>query len=173
MSNVMLKKIVFGIISFIFGVNVSLYGQIGNSNGQYDDVIKQAYEMINQLSIGDKKGLKTRFIESNFQTKKDFNKMLLNKNIKWTKEMIKTYGLPLKKDIIISGWKTVSKGQETIKSTLNLTFFFRDSSAKKSNSDDHLNLNFIKIENGTYIFNGLLLFKKSDFTPVKIKKLEN
>jgi hypothetical protein len=160
--------LLFIIISII--VPTVGFSQIGNTNGQYDEVIKQAYTLLQCLHIGDKKTIKRSFIESNFQSKKEFIKTISSSNMKWASELLKQNGTPDKNDIAIASWKTVSKDLEP-NFSINITYYFKGQNVKYSNSDDHFCFNFIKNTKGEYFFNGLLFFKKSDFQ--NVKKLSN
>lgn len=164
-------KILFSITLLILSIiSSNCFSQTGNSNGQYDDAIKQAYILIQYIQNRDKNSLKEKFTETSFQTKKEFRKILNSSNIKWAINTIKTNGIPEKNNLLISGWKTVSKES---KSTfyINITFFFKGNSVKYTNSDDHICFNFFKNQAGEYCFNGIMFFKKDDF--VKAKKITN
>jgi len=151
-------------------VPTAVFSQIGNSNGQYDEVIKQAYTLLHCINTGDKKAIKNSFIESNFQSKKEFIKTISSSNIKWASELLTQNGIPDKNDIAIASWKTFTKDLEP-NFSINITYYFKGQNLRYSNTDDHICFNFIKNTKGEYFFNGLLFFKKSDFQ--NVKKLSN
>jgi len=163
------KCLCFIIVFFIISTK-SIYSQVGNTNGQYDEVVKQAFSILQDINAGNKKALKIKFTESNFQSKKEFYRTTKSSNLKWANEIITINGLPNKEDIAITGWKTFSKDDESSFS-INITFYFKGKNDKYSNSDDHICINFIKRNTGIYLLNGLMLFKKSDF--YTLKKLGN
>ena len=168
----MLNKKIFrqgGLFFFILTSSFfphTVFSQIGNTNGQYDEVIEQAYTLLQNIHNGDKKTLKEKFTETNFQSKKEFKKTVTTSNLKWAKKIISDIGIPEKKDLVIASWKTSSKTQESTFS-INITFYFRKQNQEFSNSNDHICFNFYKSTAGKYFFNGLFLFKKSDFLNVK------
>jgi len=164
-------KILFSISLLILCFISSIsFSQTGNTNGQYDDAIKQAYILLQYIQNQDKNSLKEKFTETSFQTKKEFSKMLNSSNIKWANNTINQNGIPEKGDLLISGWKTVSKeSQSTF--YINITFFFKGKNVKYTNSDDHICFNFFKNQAGEYCFNGIMFFKKEDF--IKAKKITN
>jgi hypothetical protein len=154
------------IVCFMYTPHL-VFSQIGNTNGQYDDVIKQAYSLLQLLKESKKKELKEQFIENNFQSKKEFKSMLSSSNIMWSKDLLTSEGIPDKNDIIISGWKTVSKDLQSSSFSVNITFYFKGTNLKYANSDNHICFNFYKNSEGSYIFNGIMFFKKSDYKNVK------
>jgi hypothetical protein len=143
------------------------FSQIGNTNGQYDGVIKQAYNLLQLIKESNKKEIKKEFIENSFQSKKEFKKMISSSNVQWAENILQSEGIPDKNDIMISGWKTISNDIQSSSFSVNITFYFKGSNAKYSNSDDHICFNFFKNKMGEYSFNGIMFFKKSDFNKVK------
>lgn len=158
---------VFFLFVFIVLTPGNLFAQLGNENGQYDDVIKLSYDLLQKVNENNKDALKSSFHEGSFQTKKEFNKMLSNKNIKWAQKTILTNGIPSKNDISLSAWKTIMKETQSSSLSINVTFYFKGNNKKYSNIDDHISFNFYKNSLGEYHLNGLLFFKKDDFLNVK------
>ena len=163
-----LLKQLFLFLSFC--VPGTVFSQIGNTNGQYDTAIKQVYSILELLNKGDKKALKELFSETSFQSKKEFQKIISSSNLKWVKEILTKNGIPERNDLVVAGWKTVSKDQNASFS-LNITLYFKGQNVKKSSTDDHFCFNFYKASSGEFLFNGLLFFKKSDY--LNSKKMGN
>ena len=161
------RRVLLLIILFSAVLPQLIYSQIGNTNGQFDEVIKQAYTLLQLTKNNDKKALKAKYTETSFQSKKEFNKMLSSGNMHWANEILNQNNTPDKNDILISEWKTVSKDIQASTFSVNVTFYFKGKNLKYSNSDDHICYNFIKTTSGDYLFNGIMFFKKSDFINVK------
>lgn len=171
MSEVIVKKISILFSVFLFVCQSSIFAQIGNNNGQYDDVIKEAYSILDLIQKSDRKAIKQKFYESNFQTKKEFLKNCKTVNLKWVGQLLKQNGIPKQEDLMLSGWKTVSKDITETSFTVNVLFFLTDDKNVNKNNRDHVSINFIKSKNGIYTMNGLLIFKKNDL--VKVKNIED
>ena len=151
----------------VVSVSFNSYSQIGNKNGKYDDVIQKAYQLIDDLRNQNTSRVLSSFHYTGFQEKSDFKRFIKKHNLLWLEETISRNGLPEKKDISISDWRTkVSKTDKAVHS-INLTFYLKDSNKAISLTDDHISINFQKISSDTIYFDGLMFFKKSDFEVVK------
>lgn len=158
------------VLAFIItGIHQRAYTQIGNNEGRYNDVINNSFSILEDIKNANKKTLLSNFKYSGFQLKSEFKHFLSKKNLNWAKETLELYGMPVKEDVSISEWRTVSKDKENIGSTVNLTFFFKKKDEKFSIINDHISLNFKKDKDGNYYLDGMMFFKKNDY--IEIKKI--
>jgi len=157
----------FLISIFFFFSPFFSFSQIGNSDGRYNVVIEKAYSFLNLLKDSKKEEVKNSFKETGFQKKKEFKHFLSQKNLEWVKQVIDTFGLPDKRDISISEWRTSSKDNVGNSMSVNLTFYFKEKNKEFSQIDDHVCLNFIRTNDGEFMLDGLMFFRKSDYEQVK------
>jgi len=141
--------------------------QIGNNDGRFNEIIKQAYVILDDIKAERKKSIVSKYKYSGFQEKDEFLHFVKKKNLSWAKQAIDTFGTPRKEEVSISEWRTSSKENETHETTVNLTFFFKRAGEKFSNINDHISLNFQRDSNGSYYLDGMMFFKKNDYVAIK------
>jgi len=84
--------------------------------------------------------------------------------------LIYEFDSPQKEDISISEWRISSKdesGSNEYTFSVNIGFFFKKVSEEYSNANNRININFKKIDDNTYLFDGLLFFKETEYIKVK------
>lgn len=160
-----MRKLLLLLQLSLFAIPFHLYSQIGNKDGRYDAAITVAYDVLKNIQAEDKAKLKSMFVETGFQPKKEFTHFLSSSNMKWAKETIDKFGVTPKEDISISEWRTTSRDNSE-GASINLTFFFKTKDEKFSNVNDHISLNF-KVKDGKYLLDGIMFFKKNDYAMVK------
>lgn len=151
---------------FILIISTSVFAQIGNENGRYNDVINECYKVLSDIRHQKKSALKKRFAETGFQEKEDFSEFVNGKNLRWAKDIILEYGIPKKEEISISEWRVASRETDGNSSSINLTFYFKEDETEFNPINDHISLNF-KSQEGTYILDGMMFFKKDEYLKVK------
>jgi len=144
--------------------------QIGNDDGRYDKAIEEAYKILKEIKALNKEYLITSFTETGFQKKSEFKKNLSKKRLIWASDLIYEFDSPQKEDISISEWRISSKdesGSNEYTFSVNIGFFFKKVSEEYSNANNRININFKKIDDNTYLFDGLLFFKETEYIKVK------
>lgn len=160
-----MRKIVILLQISLLLMPMFAFSQIGNKDGRYDAVITVAYDILKSIQNEDKSTVKKAFVESGFQTEKEFSHFLTASNLAWAKETITKFGVTPKEEISISEWRTTSR-ESNEGASINLTFFFKEKEAPFSNINDHISLNF-KSKGNKYLLDGIMFFKKDDYKAVK------
>jgi len=137
-------------------------GQDSLAFGEYQDAVKRATEYIAMLKQQDKNAIKTSFVETGFQTKKEFATMLTAKNLKWASDVIGQYGMPEYEEIAISVWKVSSKEKSSPAPAINVSFYFKEKGTAHKPINDRISVNLASCAEG-YCIDGLLFFKKTDY----------
>lgn len=154
------------IISFfsILLIYLNGFAQLGNENHEFDSVIEVGYDIIQYLYQADIKVVEGMYVESDFQTKEEFNDFLNKDNVKWVKEIVDTYGVPQKEELDISTWSVNSAGVSS--TSLNLTYYFKEKGAPFSIVNDHISFHFSR-QNNNMVLGGIMIFKKDDYLVIK------
>ena len=167
----MSMKGIAAFLTLLLVINTTAFTQIGNTNGQYDEAIKEAYSILELIYNTNKKELKSRFNETNFQSRREYLKNIKSSKIKWVQSILKQYGNPKKEDILLSGWETVAKSANESTFSVNITFILNSDNKQNKNNSDHISINFYRNKDGIYKMNGLLMFKKNEL--IRVKNIED